>query len=259
MDCGSNQEASAIQQDQTTCREARPPYRQFPGKSFCAISSSDLENAKPPVIRLSAKVDKLTTPDLSTPCTALIIAAGSGRADIVESLLSDGADITIQDKDGRTALHAAAKSNRIAVLKILLDRGADITSQDRNGWMALHVAADRNHEAAVRLLLAKGAPPLAKTKAGCSPIQLAGQNGHKEVFNILRQWYGLPPVAGNSYYPHLDVNTQKSSDCIDWSKQDRSKQDHSTYSSMVWPDQKVRDRDTGVAISLSVSDGRYWD
>ncbi len=112
--------------------------------------------------------------------TALHVAAAGGMAAFMESLLEDGADVTlldhkgqtalhiaaakcspwtseifkrfvviveekkflnVQDQDGRTALHVAVAAKRADFIESLLEHGADVTLLDHQGRTALHIAA----------------------------------------------------------------------------------------------------------------------
>jgi len=59
--------------------------------------------------------------------TALIKAASGDHAEMVKSLLLQGADPKIQASYGRTALHEAASNNNAEIGRILLEHGADPT------------------------------------------------------------------------------------------------------------------------------------
>ena len=60
-------------------------------------------------------------------------------------MLTEGADITIADNNGRTALHLASINGHLDIVRLLLTEGADITIADNDGWTALHYASDRGH------------------------------------------------------------------------------------------------------------------
>lgn len=50
-----------------------------------------------------------------------------------EALLDCGADINLQDKNGRTALHVAARAGSFRLIEFLLGRGADPNLEDKKG------------------------------------------------------------------------------------------------------------------------------
>jgi hypothetical protein len=49
-------------------------------------------------------------------------------------LLKYGADINLRSSDGRTPLHWAAFRNNTAMVEFLLDNGSDMTIEDEKGW-----------------------------------------------------------------------------------------------------------------------------
>lgn len=55
---------------------------------------------------------------------AIVIAATMGYVDIVETLLSKGADVNSVNEYGWTPLHAAAATNNIEMAKLLIAKGA---------------------------------------------------------------------------------------------------------------------------------------
>ncbi|KAJ8030902.1 Ankyrin repeat and MYND domain-containing protein 1 [Holothuria leucospilota] len=69
---------------------------------------------------------------------ALIVAAGKGDFDAVNSLIMAGAvDVNVADKNGHTALLGAAVSMHQKVLNLLLDNGADVNKLNNEGLSAL--------------------------------------------------------------------------------------------------------------------------
>ncbi|PQE19473.1 ankyrin repeat protein [Rutstroemia sp. NJR-2017a WRK4] len=96
--------------------------------------------------------------------TPLLMAVIEGHEDIVNSLLSCGANINEVDGERRSALHLAALHQREHVLRVLLEHCAhqsekklDIDAYDDSGMTPLHVAVDRGFESGVDLLLQNGA------------------------------------------------------------------------------------------------------
>jgi ankyrin repeat protein len=69
-----------------------------------------------------------TTEELLTP---MHFAAMIGHAEMVDFLLSKGANINAQDVDGATPLHLAISNSHLAVVKLLVQSGAQFT-EDRD-------------------------------------------------------------------------------------------------------------------------------
>ena len=74
--------------------------------------------------------------------TPLHHAARSGAdAQIIRSLIADGADVHAKDHHGMTPLHWAAKCNpNVEVAKCLIEYGADVRAKDNNGDNPLYIA-----------------------------------------------------------------------------------------------------------------------
>ena len=64
--------------------------------------------------------------------------------EILESVISKGAEVEIKDKDGRTPLHYAAEFNSTECVKILIDNKCDVNCVDVDDLTPLHLAAMRN-------------------------------------------------------------------------------------------------------------------
>ena len=77
-------------------------------------------------VRANADVNR-PMPDGLTP---LMIAAGLGQPQMVEILLTAGADVlAIETRGGATALHKAALSGSVDVVALILDNGAFVDQQ----------------------------------------------------------------------------------------------------------------------------------
>ena len=75
--------------------------------------------------------------------TALHFAAGFGRRDAVECLLSNGARVNTQDDGGLIPLHNACSFGHVEVVTCLLEQGADPNSRDKWGYTPLHEASNK--------------------------------------------------------------------------------------------------------------------
>ena len=119
--------------------------------------------------------------------TALHLAAAGHRVEIVQLLLSAGANPNAATNHRRSSpLHYAADGfitgpdwdakRQVATLRCLLDHGADLHAQDKNGATPLHRAVRTRCAAAVKYLLQAGADPTLQNKPGSTPFHLAVQN-----------------------------------------------------------------------------------
>lgn len=93
--------------------------------------------------------------------------AESGRADVLEAMLSCGFDPNVGDKDQVTALHRAAMAGYADAVRVLLAHGADVHARD--GMFAAsplvwavegrtHAQPGADHVAVARALIAAGSP-----------------------------------------------------------------------------------------------------
>ena len=93
--------------------------------------------------------------------------------------------VTRVRQDGRASLHLAAYQGHVDLIQLLLTHGANVTATtavrvalfelptnssrgayrfSQEEWTALHAASDKGHVEVVKLLLAAGAVPAAKGK-----------------------------------------------------------------------------------------------
>ena len=69
--------------------------------------------------------------------SALMIASGNRKKEVVEVLLQRGAEVNLQNKWGSTALMLAAHNSDSEVVALLLDSGAKLDVQSTRGTTAL--------------------------------------------------------------------------------------------------------------------------
>ena len=89
------------------------------------------------------------------PNPPLVQAAQFGKAEMVELLVTNNADINAHGVWGRTALHFAANNGDAKLVEFLLKHKADVNARDENGLTPI-IQAIRSAEV-IRLLLAYGA------------------------------------------------------------------------------------------------------
>ena len=128
--------------------------------------------------------------------TALHLAAFLGRANVVKTLIANGADLEARSENymANTALCAAiAGATHDATITLLLDAGADVNAVAATGITPIHLAASRGAEALVRDLIRRGARADVTMEDGRTPAQLARERGHPAVAEMLE---ALHPTTG---------------------------------------------------------------
>lgn len=124
--------------------------------------------------------------------TPLMIAAGTGQLQMVDLLLTAGADPNVMEQQmGATALHKAAQSGGPEVIDLLLKGGAFIDVQSPVlGNTPLMDAILYKHEAAVDLLLRRGARTAIRNHWQQSATDLARDEGHDAMVACIAQKEG---------------------------------------------------------------------
>ena len=151
--------------------------------------------------------------------TPMHVAASAGHADVLSSLLENGADVDVQGRSDLTPLYPASRYGNLEAVQVLLDRRADINARGNHGQTPLsgalfegrfefarvlikrgakinfhhtstgntplHLAARKASIQAVRLLLEHGADVNARDKKGRSPSQLTRQ---QEIVELLSKY-----------------------------------------------------------------------
>lgn len=118
--------------------------------------------------------------------TLLHLAAAGGSGEIVQTLLSAGAEIDACDANGSTSLHTAANTGKYEAAKRLLDAGADPeVRENQQGLKPIHFAAMMGHDAVVAALLEAHADKNALDGEGSSALMYAADGGHTAVVRLL--------------------------------------------------------------------------
>jgi uncharacterized protein len=110
----------------------------------------------------------------------------------IRTLLELGADPSYQDGTGFPSLIAALstdRSDKYQLLELLLSFGADIQQRGVNDYTPLHYAANLDDADAVELLLAHGADPTARTNIDdfATPLEEAENLGRTKAAEALRR------------------------------------------------------------------------
>ena len=117
--------------------------------------------------------------------TELMIAAVTGDATLVKTLLNQGAEVNVVNKFGSTALMGAAAGGYLEIVQALLEKNADVNTQGKDGTTALMFAARNGHLEIVQTLLKHGADAKVQAKDGQTASKLAHAQGYAEIAKLL--------------------------------------------------------------------------
>ncbi|WPH00121.1 Hypothetical protein R9X50_00294400 [Acrodontium crateriforme] len=106
-------------------------------------------------------VNKLLDPDVGADInttnkrgfTALHLAAGLGRPEMVRCLLQHDADLHAKDPRGETPIVKAIKEDQTTIIQILFDEGADMNTKNADEWSLLHHAVHRPTISTTQMIL----------------------------------------------------------------------------------------------------------
>lgn len=113
--------------------------------------------------------------------TPLILASRKGYSPIVENLLKHGAHVNEQNKEGNSALILASLNGHQAVVDVLLNAQADPNITNKDGYTALIFAVANNFVTIVERLLAFKANPNCKAKEGDTALMAASTSGYDTI------------------------------------------------------------------------------
>ena len=126
--------------------------------------------------------------------TPLHWAVVHSSLDVMQYLVSQGADVNAKDYGGATPLHFATAAHcSLYVIQYLVLQGADLNMKDDRGRTPLHEAADRqswrNRETVVgvlKYLISQGADVHAKDKDGQTPFDVAVVDSKKRFLRKMK-------------------------------------------------------------------------
>ncbi|MDQ7825751.1 MAG: ankyrin repeat domain-containing protein [Candidatus Eremiobacteraeota bacterium] len=117
------------------------------------------------------------------------IVAKSGEVPKVKVLLRDRPGlVNSRDKDGKTPLHYAAEGGHLEIVDILITRGANVKTECNVGMTPLHLAVMNAHREVSLLLINRGANINARSKFGLTPLKVARTSNKPHMVEILKEY-----------------------------------------------------------------------
>ncbi|ERF70990.1 hypothetical protein EPUS_03269 [Endocarpon pusillum Z07020] len=156
-------------------------------KIAAAIESGKMEKLRRLLAERSCEIDALI--DGRQP--ALHLAIQEEQPDMVNLLLSHGADINSTGYHNWTPLHIAASIGHLALTQLCLARGANVAALTDTAQTPLHKACSSRNILVVKALLEAGADKTAKNQRGMGAIHVAAHQKNLDVVRLLVQDYGV--------------------------------------------------------------------
>jgi uncharacterized protein len=137
---------------------------------------------------------------LSGPDLDLCRAVARGDTASVGRALGNGAHLEVRCKEGETPLIAASHFGRREVIELLLTRGANVNAVTAPpgsfppdsaipGWTALHWSVHNRDYGTAEVLLTHGADVNSHSRGpGDRPLRLAEENGDNRMILLLRKF-----------------------------------------------------------------------
>ncbi|XP_038137296.1 myotrophin [Cyprinodon tularosa] len=112
----------------------------------------------------------------------LMWALKTGDLDEVKAKLVTAEDVNRTLESGGKPIHVAADFGQSELIDYLLSKGADINALDKHGFTPLLLACFEDHYSAAKLLIEKGADKNQKAPDGTAPRDASSADVIKNLF-----------------------------------------------------------------------------
>ena len=118
--------------------------------------------------------------------TPLHYAVSKGHLEIVNYLLSNQADVTVQIDDGWNVYLMAAYDGNVQIMQALILHNNDyINDVNKKNWTPLHYAVSKGHLEIVNYLLSNKADVTVQNDDGWNVYHIAAYNGNLKIMMAL--------------------------------------------------------------------------
>lgn len=119
--------------------------------------------------------------------TPMMIAIGAGQLPMVNFLITNGADLSVNNPQGQTLIDLALKQGNTAILKVIMNQsGIGPDTKDDKGRTLLEKAVDIGNVANVKFLIEQGADINARDGDGKTPLDRVLASGNQQMVSILK-------------------------------------------------------------------------
>lgn len=158
-----------------------------------AIRSNDVRKVSKKLLKgfdVNKQITESTTTTGSKKQVATIpicLAATHGLREIVELLLSYGANIHSANHDWSSPLHMSTFHGHMEVVRCLLQRNINLNFTDQQGNTVLHIATMKNNFEGVVLFLEHGIDFEIRNNKGEAAVEIARALNHEHIVNLIEE------------------------------------------------------------------------
>lgn len=109
------------------------------------------------------------------------------RFEVVQLLLSKGADVNTKDVNGKTPLHYAAEHGNARFARLLIANGAEVNARNHYSETPLCTAVIWGYKDMVELLIASDADVNVNARGGRTPLRIAIDMDYHALSDLLRE------------------------------------------------------------------------
>ncbi|AVP87971.1 hypothetical protein phytr_10430 [Candidatus Phycorickettsia trachydisci] len=137
--------------------------------------------------------------------TLLHWSARKGYSDILNLLISEGADPNVTDESGDTPLHSVAMRGHTNIARLLVEAGAKPNVVNKIKNTPLYEAIIRGYTDIAKLLIEAKADPNAVDKCKFTPLHEAAMRGYTDITKLLIKAGADIHAKDNEGYTPLDL------------------------------------------------------